>query len=200
MQRLHQHLSNHSKHYKAWHEWSGSHKAHWAVFVAIELLVSVSIHTGFKSLTFEPSTTLAQNQEEHVNSNQGTVSGAYDSAGQQQCAPASPSVSISPSSQTITPGGTLAYSISVKNNDSSICGGSSYTISPTLPNGFLQSPGSITTTTIAPGARQTFIVKIAAPDTATAQGYGFSQKAANVANTAFSGTASASFFMTQVTK
>lgn len=84
------------------------------------------------------------------------------------CTNTSPSVSINPSNQSTVAGGTLTYQITVQNTDSTTnCSGSSYTITPNLPTGFIQSPESIITPIIGPGQSQSFLVNITSPDTAT---------------------------------
>ncbi len=67
------------------------------------------------------------------------------------CTRNAPTVTASPSSQTGVAGQTFTTSVTLKNNDSSGCASSSFFAMPLGP-----SNGSTTTTTIAPGATQTF--------------------------------------------
>ncbi len=108
------------------------------------------------------------------------------------CSTASPTISANPPSQTASPGTTLAYTITVKNNDTGTCGASNYNIIPTLPAGFLQSPETVTVNDLAPGASFTTTVNVTAPDTASGTN-NFSEKVTNTANTSYSATTSASF-------
>lgn len=67
------------------------------------------------------------------------------------CAPATPSVSVGPSPQTTSAGVAVGYSATVKNNDSSACGNTTFSFAQTLPTGFT---GSFSTSSIqlSPGA------------------------------------------------
>lgn len=67
------------------------------------------------------------------------------------CAPATPSVSVGPSSQTTSAGVAAGYSVTVRNNDSSTCGNATFSIAQSLPSGFT---GAFSTSSIqlSPGA------------------------------------------------
>lgn len=62
------------------------------------------------------------------------------------CAPATPSVSVGPSPQTTSAGVAVGYSATVKNNDSSACGNTTFSFAQTLPTGFT---GNFSTSSIA---------------------------------------------------
>jgi hypothetical protein len=93
------------------------------------------------------------------------------------CTRANPTVSVTPSSQTMAPGLTATYTVSVFNNDSVTCGSTIYTITPTLPTGFVQSPASSTTSSILPKTVQTTTIQVTAPTTSTSGVYTISERA-----------------------
>lgn len=108
------------------------------------------------------------------------------------CARANPTISTSPLSQYGNPGQTLTYTVAVSNNDSSACSPSSFTITPTLPTGFIQSPnpGSIT---LSPGASGAVSIGLTS-DTTIAEGfYTFTETATNSSDTAYKASASANY-------
>ncbi len=112
------------------------------------------------------------------------------------CIPTNPSISITPTSKSGYPGSTQSYNVTVTNNDTATCSGSSYVVTPTLQSGFLQSPSTHTTAILAPASVETFTVNITAPDTASTGSYNFSEKAVNTSNNSLSATASATFNVT----
>lgn len=78
------------------------------------------------------------------------------------CTTASPSVTLSPASQTVLPGGTVTYTIHVRNNDSTDCSASVFNLSTSLPSGWGSQlvPSSLTLT---PGASGTANLTKTAP-------------------------------------
>ena len=58
------------------------------------------------------------------------------------CTSTSPSLSISPLSQSGAPGSSLMYFLNIKDNDVN-CAASTFTITPSLPTGFTQNPASL---------------------------------------------------------
>ena len=81
------------------------------------------------------------------------------------CTRNNPTVSITPTTQTGMPGAELAYTVSVKNNDTSTCAGSSFDISTALPSGFSVDTNNVTTS-INPGATYTRVMKVSSSTTA----------------------------------
>ncbi|PYI80607.1 MAG: hypothetical protein DME26_21250, partial [Verrucomicrobia bacterium] len=72
------------------------------------------------------------------------------------CAPAVPTITMSPASQGGQAGATLSYTVQVVNNDSTSCSSSTFTVTPTAPTGWSASaPGSVT---LAPGQSTTLTV------------------------------------------
>jgi len=75
------------------------------------------------------------------------------------CVSSNPTVSFSPTTATGKPGDALSYTLSIKNNDNTICAASNYTIAATLPTGFTIDSNNLTAT-ISPGATYTKVFKI----------------------------------------
>ncbi len=109
------------------------------------------------------------------------------------CSQIAPSIAISPTTKSGAPGSTQSYTVTVTNNDTTSCVGSSFDVTPTLATGFLQSPSSFVTPVLAPGASDTVTINVTAPDTATTGSYSFSEKAQNSLVAALSAAATASF-------
>ncbi|MEO0278639.1 MAG: NEW3 domain-containing protein [candidate division WOR-3 bacterium] len=105
----------------------------------------------------------------------------------------SPTVTISPSFQTGKPGERLSYTITVKNNDNSACGSSTFILSvETCPSGFTCR---ITTTmlSISAGGTSSTTINVTSPSSATAGTYTFTVKATNNPYTSYYGQASATY-------
>lgn len=112
------------------------------------------------------------------------------------CVNSFPSVVVSPSSQAGDPGSTLSYNVKVTNNDSIDCNSSSYVVTPTLPNSFLQSPAYFVTNELVPGASQTVTVNITAPDSTSYGNYNFSERAESTYDSSLYAVSSAIFSVT----
>ncbi len=80
------------------------------------------------------------------------------------CTNVTPTLTITPTTQTGTAGSTLSYSLTLKNNDTTACASSTYTITPTLPTGWYMTPGTFTET-LAPGASVSETFSITSSDT-----------------------------------
>lgn len=75
-----------------------------------------------------------------------------------------PTLSASPASQTAAPGTTLAYTLSVTNNNSAACPSATFNVGQSLPAGFTGSLGA-TSLTLAPGATASVAWNVAASTT-----------------------------------
>jgi len=97
--------------------------------------------------------------------------------GTPQCQRVSPTISLSPASQSGAPGSTLNYTVTVTNNDSPACGASTFSVTSSVPSGFSQSPSATTVTGLYPaGATSSWLVTITLPATAPTGSYSFSEK------------------------
>lgn len=108
------------------------------------------------------------------------------------CVRSSPTVSISPSTQWGYPGDSLTYTLSVTNNDSSACSPSTFTINPTLPLDWSQTPLA-PTLTLSGGASSTVQVGIKSAVDATIGPYSVSETATNNSDSAYKTTSSATY-------
>ena len=70
------------------------------------------------------------------------------------CVEAAPTVTASPSDQSVDPGSAAAYSVTVVNNDSATCGDAAFSMSSNEPSGW-ENSFSPTSLTLAPGASGT---------------------------------------------
>jgi len=108
------------------------------------------------------------------------------------CAPANPTVTLSPSqSPSQQPGMTYTYVLGVTNNDSSSCNSSTYNLGGTVPSGWTGVLG-IPSLTIAPGGKASTSLNVTSPTSASAGSYGISGTATNSASSS-SGSATATY-------
>lgn len=70
--------------------------------------------------------------------------------GASPCAQSAPTVTLSPPNPSAQPGGSAAYTVNLKNNDSAACGSRTFGISSTLPQGWTTTFSS-SSVTLAPG-------------------------------------------------
>ncbi len=86
------------------------------------------------------------------------------------CTTASPTVTLSPASQTVFPGSSVTYTINVKNNDSADCAAGVFSLSSSLPAGWTSqiAPASLT---LSPGASGTANLTKTAPSGAATGSY-----------------------------
>ena len=107
------------------------------------------------------------------------------------CASAAPSISMTPVSQTGSPGSTLSYTMAVRNNDASSCPSATFALSQTLPGGFSGAftPASLT---LAPGAASTVAWSVASAGGTANATYTVAAATTN-ASSGKSGSSSASY-------
>jgi hypothetical protein len=107
------------------------------------------------------------------------------------CAPAAPSVAVSPVSQSGSPGQARTYGVTVTNKDSSACAASSFTLAQALPSGF--SGGfSAPSVTLVPGGSTSLNWTVASPSNAAQAAYTIT---ASASRTAGSASASATYLV-----
>lgn len=109
------------------------------------------------------------------------------------CTRANPVITPASQSQTGVAGGTLSYTVTVSNPDSSACSASNFTLGlgTVLPSGWSASFGN-TTLTVSPGSSASTTLTLSAPAGATT-GATASLRATNAAATGYAGTASATY-------
>jgi len=90
--------------------------------------------------------------------------------GGSNCTHANPTLSLSPSqSAWVSAGTSLPFTVSVKNNDSSGCGASTFSLTASVPSGWTGVVGS-PTVTLNPGANASASLNVTSP-TGTADGF-----------------------------
>ncbi len=85
---------------------------------------------------------------------------------QPPCTRSNPAVSIMSSSQSATAGSTLAYTVTVKNNDNSACDSSTFSLTPYCPSGWSCYLDQ-TSLSISPGYSASTTIRVTSPNTAT---------------------------------
>jgi hypothetical protein len=108
------------------------------------------------------------------------------------CVTANPTVTASPSVQWGSPGQSLTYGITVRNNNSSSCEPSVFIITPTLPTGFTQLPDS-GSLTIHSGMEETITFSIASPHDAVPGTYVLGQNVVNESDSSNKGSVSLNY-------
>jgi hypothetical protein len=119
------------------------------------------------------------------NTANGSVSVAF---GGLACLPANPDITMSPSSnQWVTPGGSVSYSLLIKNNDSSGCSTSNFNIASAVPSGWNSNLVN-SVLPIAPGETGSTSLFMTAASNAADGFYSFSAAAANASDASYSDT------------
>jgi hypothetical protein len=108
------------------------------------------------------------------------------------CQSGTPSLAITPSSQSGSAGSNLLYNVSLTNTDWSGCPNSTFNLGKSLPAGW---SGSVTPSTVTLGPGQSSIATLAviSPSTASGGAYGLAVNASDSANSKHSASASASY-------
>lgn len=106
------------------------------------------------------------------------------------CIQANPTVSITPATQTSTPGGVLTYTVNVSNNDNAICSASTFALTSNLPTGFTGALAK-KSLNLSPGTSGSSSITVTSALSSTAENYTFSVNAENSGATNYKGTGSA---------
>lgn len=108
------------------------------------------------------------------------------------CARITPSVTLSPASQTAAPGATVQYTLTVQNNNTAACGASTFNLSQVVPAGFT---GALSATSVSLGIGASGSVNWSATSASTvAVGtYGLDVTAADASAPASQATSHASY-------
>jgi len=94
------------------------------------------------------------------------------------CIQANPSFSINPTSASLYAGQSTSFAYTLTNNDTTSCPSSNFSITPTLPAGFSQSPSPINHS-LAGGTGVSGTLIISSPTAATAGSYSITETAQN---------------------
>ena len=96
-----------------------------------------------------------------------TIRVVFGSGSPASCTRAAPTVTVSPSSQTVAPGTTTQFAMSVKNNNSSSCTASAFSVAATVPSGWATSVAGGTLSSLAPGATTNATLSVTVPASAS---------------------------------
>jgi len=108
------------------------------------------------------------------------------------CAHTNPSITISPTTQSGSGGQSLTYQVTVTNNDTSDCSGSTFAVTPTVPAGYTQLPSTLSLA-LAPGARSTQSIVITSPVSSPVGTYSFTESVTNTTAPGSTASANASY-------
>lgn len=108
------------------------------------------------------------------------------------CSRLAPSISISPASQTATPGSTRSYTVTVVNNHSSACGTSAFALSQRSPSG-LSGALSATPLMLGAGTRGSVTLSESSASSVADGTYTLDVTAADAANASYAATTHASY-------
>jgi hypothetical protein len=99
------------------------------------------------------------------------------------CLKNDPTYTIAPITQWGNPGDTLKYTITIKNNDSPGCAADSFTVSSiAFPSGFSQTPSSVTTSSMIPGATSSVTINVTSSSSQPAGFYTFTENIKRVSD------------------
>ena len=122
-----------------------------------------------------------------------TNAGVKISFASQQCVKSAPGMAISPSqSQWGAPGSTMAYTITVTNNDNAACAPSTFNLQAAGPSGWTATFAT-TALTIAPGASASATLNVTSPSSATDGYYTINVAATDASDASRSVTSSVTY-------
>jgi len=143
-------------------------------------------------LTFTDPSTGTSIKTVSADSSSATVSVTLNSSSS-TCTHAMPTLAISPSQSTsVAAGATVAYTVSLKNNDSSACSASMFTLSPSVPSGWVDSLSN-SSLTLGPGASASSTLQVSSPIGITSGLYKVGSTASNTSATSYQASASATY-------
>jgi hypothetical protein len=87
------------------------------------------------------------------------------------CTRAAPTLTLAGPTSAVVPGTTNSYTVSLKNNDSSDCGNTSFALARTVPSGWTGTL-SASAISLAPGSSGSATLAVTSPTTAAAGSYG----------------------------
>jgi len=109
------------------------------------------------------------------------------------CTPANPTVSVSPSqSQYVTSGTAVSFTVTVRDNDSSVCAPATFNLTDVLASGWVGSWNS-SALSLSPGSSASATLTVTSPTGAADGFYNVAVSASNSATTSYSGSASSTY-------
>ncbi len=112
------------------------------------------------------------------------------------CTRANPGLTISPTTQQSSAGGTLTYSFTLTNNDTASCSPSTFSVTPTLPSGWSQTPATPFSEPLSPGSSVTRTFLVTSLAEAPAGDNTITQTAVNTNATSFQKVTNATYKIT----
>ena len=98
------------------------------------------------------------------------------------CVPSTPTVGVTPASQSGAPGSTLTYTLSVRNNDNGGCAPSAFWVNASTPSGWSTALSPATGLSLAPGQQGSATVSVTSAAAAAPATYGLTATATNAAS------------------
>ncbi len=108
------------------------------------------------------------------------------------CTRAAPTLTIAGPTGTVAAGTTNSYTVTLKNNDSAECTGTTFSLARTVPSGWT-SAISAGTVALTPGASSTATLTVTSPATAAAGSYGIGMGASSAAGSVHTASASTTY-------
>lgn len=109
------------------------------------------------------------------------------------CSRVNSTVSLSPGvPSAVSPGTTVAYTMTVANNDSSACPATAFAFAPTVPSGWTGT-FDVASASVAPGSSTSATFRVTSPPSAATGAFTVTARAADTANSSHAGSGSASY-------
>jgi len=139
--------------------------------------------------TFEDSIKGITVTTKSVSSNGATVDITF---GPLVCTLANPTVLLSPASQWGYPGQTLNYTLTLTNNNTSVCPAATFSVVPSLPSGWSQNPAA-PSLSVSSGASVSQTLSVTAASDAAPDLYTITEAVANTSDAKYTASASATY-------
>lgn len=103
----------------------------------------------------------------------------------QTCGQANPSVQLTSNQYIGRPGQAIPYTLQGTNNDNARCPASTFTVTPVIPTGWIQTPEVVSFANLAPQATTTAIFTVTPPTTASDGPYEITEQVASASDPSF---------------
>jgi hypothetical protein len=126
-----------------------------------------------------------------VDNSGANVSVTFSAGGTASCVRGNPSVTLSPSSQTVAAGGSVSHTVTVNNTDSSACSASSFNLTLAMPSGLSGKFGA-STLNLSPGSSSSTTLTVSTSASLAAGVYNFNVSGTNGSASSYTKTTSGS--------
>lgn len=147
--------------------------------------------------TNSPMGTFDVSDNSRVLSERASAVASFLTATTTYCLRSSPTITVTPTSQTGSSGQSLSYNMNVVNNDGSNCPSTIFQVTPTLPNLFTQTPSQFSLT-LAPGGQISQPFVITSGTSVTPASYTFSETVVNNSEATYFASTSAVYSVKNV--